>query len=101
MGLEPPARAHQALRRRLSQEVGLMPDASIGEVVAGTYRLLGTAPCALLAATLEDALEVVERPNYPGTTGEGFSWSLALPLSLEELERDERARRIARALTRS
>jgi 4-alpha-glucanotransferase len=51
-----------------------------------------------VTATLEDALAVPERPNLPGTTTEWPNWSLALPASLEELERHPLPRAIAGAL---
>ena len=44
----------------------------------------------LVTATLDDALGVEERPNYPGTTDER-NWSVALPVPIEELETDPRA----------
>jgi 4-alpha-glucanotransferase len=74
-------------------------DAPLDEVVAGTHRALARAPSALLAATLDDALAVEERPNLPGTT-EATNWSTALPLPLDEIEQDERVRRVAEALRR-
>jgi 4-alpha-glucanotransferase len=49
---------------------------------------------------LEDALGVVERPNYPGTTDEWPNWRIALPASLENIERDERVLALARVLQR-
>ena len=73
----------------------------VDEVIRRTYRLLTQAPSKIVSATLEDALTVKERPNIPGTTSEQWpNWSLALPKSLEELERDELARAIAQALDR-
>jgi len=40
----------------------------------------------LVAATLEDALRVEERPNIPGTVAPARqNWSLALPVPIEEL----------------
>ena len=41
-----------------------------------------------MAATLEDALGVTERPNMPGTVDSWPNWSLALPVPLEDLETD-------------
>jgi 4-alpha-glucanotransferase len=69
-------------------------------VAAGAYRRLSGSPCQLVAATLEDALGVVERPNVPGTTHEHPNWSLALPCRIDELDADERVSRVAEALTR-
>jgi 4-alpha-glucanotransferase len=100
LGLTPDEGAHEALRRRLARALGLARDAPVRDVVTATYELLASAPCALLAATLEDALEVAERPNHPGTTEAWPNWSRALPRTLEELVRDEGTGAISRALAR-
>jgi 4-alpha-glucanotransferase len=39
----------------------------------------------VVSATLEDLVEVEDRPNRPGTVDDE-NWSEALPLPLEELE---------------
>jgi 4-alpha-glucanotransferase len=59
-------------------------DAPVEVVIEQAYRLLGQAPCAIVTATLDDALAVEKRPNMPGTMGEVPNWSLALPVPLEE-----------------
>jgi 4-alpha-glucanotransferase len=69
--------------------------------VVAAHRLLAEAPSMVLAATLDDALVVEERPNVPGTVDERPNWSLALPVPQEELERSETALAIAAALNRS
>jgi 4-alpha-glucanotransferase len=101
LGLEPDEAGTEAIIERLGSRLGLDRRAPIAEVVRGAYNLLGAAPSALLLATLEDALEVSERPNQPGTTPEERSnWSLALPQPLEEIERAALTRDIAAALNR-
>ncbi|CAN5585807.1 MAG: 4-alpha-glucanotransferase [Actinomycetota bacterium] len=101
LGLEPDEAGTEAIIERLGRRLGLDRRAPIGEVVRGAYNLLGAAPSALLIATLEDALEVSERPNQPGTTPqERSNWSLALPHPLEEIERTPLTRGIAAALNR-
>jgi 4-alpha-glucanotransferase len=77
--------AHSA-RARIREALHMDDGAPAAEVVAGVYRLLAQAPSAVLAATLDDALAVEERPNLPGTTDQRANWSLALPLSLEDIE---------------
>lgn len=69
------------------------------DVVAATYRELAASPCRLVAATLEDALGVTERPNRPGTV-DAQNWSLALPATLEELAADPRPAAVAQAMRR-
>jgi 4-alpha-glucanotransferase len=87
------------LRGRLTEITGLDLDAPVDEVVAQTYEALATAPSVLVSASLEDILGVTDRPNQPGTVNE-TNWSLALPLKLEAIEKDERLRRVAHALSR-
>jgi 4-alpha-glucanotransferase len=70
-------------------------------VALAVHRRLAEAPSVLVAATLEDALGVGERPNLPGTTGaRRANWSLALPEALEEIESDSRPRAFAEILER-
>ena len=50
------------------------------------HHRLGRSPAALALATLEDLLEVEERPNLPGTTDdERPNWSVALPVRVDDL----------------
>jgi 4-alpha-glucanotransferase len=98
-GMRPNAEGATHLRARIRSLAGVEDDAPVDEVVAGTHRALARAPSALLAATLDDALSVEERPNLPGTT-EATNWSIALPLALDAIEHDSRVRGVAEALRR-
>lgn len=96
-GVVPNEDGNRRMQDRLSVEAGAPPEAA----VESAYRLLARAPCRLVTATLEDALGVLERPNLPGTTQDlRPNWSLALPLSLEEIEQHSGPRRIAQLLRR-
>jgi 4-alpha-glucanotransferase len=88
----------QALRRRLAEWTTAAEDQPVEEVIRATYALLAAAPCSLVAAVLEDAAAVVERPNMPGTAGAWPNWRLALPQPLEEIEASELAGAIAERL---
>jgi 4-alpha-glucanotransferase len=90
----------QKVRDRLLRHAGVADGRPTGDVAEAAYRALAGSPSRLLAATLEDALGVHERPNKPGTTTEWPNWSLALPLSLEELRQDPRPARLAAVLRR-
>jgi len=68
--------------------------------VAALHAFLASTPAMLVAATLEDALQVRWRPNVPGTTTERPNWSLPLPIPLEELAGDPRVRRLAAILSK-
>jgi 4-alpha-glucanotransferase len=74
----------RALRDRLQGGTGASPDATTDEVVRAAHRLLARAPCALLAATLDDAVAEERRPNIPGVV-ERDNWSLSLPVTVEDL----------------
>jgi 4-alpha-glucanotransferase len=86
------------LRRRLVERTRLPDGAQVADVVVAASRALAEAPSALVAATLEDALRVTERPNMPGTVDSWPNWSLALPVPLEELEADPVVAAVADAL---
>jgi 4-alpha-glucanotransferase len=87
------------LRRRLSEWTGSDDSRPLPEVIEATYAALGQAPCALVAAVLDDATSVEERPNMPGTIDEWPNWCLALPVPLEQVQRSELAAAIARSLS--
>jgi 4-alpha-glucanotransferase len=71
-----------------------------GATVAALHAFLAGTPAMLVAATLEDALQVRRRPNVPGTTTERPNWSLPLPVPLEELAGDPRLRQLAAVLSK-
>jgi 4-alpha-glucanotransferase len=100
VGLTPNAAGTEALRARLRELTGLAPDAAPDLVTLAVHRRLAEAPSALLAATLEDALGVAERPNLPGTTANRPNWSLALPEPLEAIQVDPRPGALAGVLGR-
>ncbi len=100
-GLEPDLVAAERVRRRLSEGTGLDEGAPANRIVQEAYRLLATAPSAILTATLEDALAVEERTNQPGTTDQFPNWSRALPRTLEQIMEAPEPRAIATTLTRN
>jgi 4-alpha-glucanotransferase len=101
LGLKPNEEGVKKIRERLKTTINALDQTAVEEVIERTHRLLAQAPSMVVTATLDDALAVEERPNMPGTAGDGWpNWSLALPKSLEELERSNLALAIARALQR-
>jgi 4-alpha-glucanotransferase len=91
---EPDQRQHR-LRQRLL-DVTHAPDGTPPiDVAATAYAALAASRSRIVLASLEDALSVEERPNVPGTTTEWPNWRLALPHSLDEIERADGTRRIA------
>jgi 4-alpha-glucanotransferase len=100
IGLKPNEEATGEMRQRLADMAGLSDDAPASTVIDRAYGLLAQAPSLIITATLEDALEVEDRTNMPGTTTQWPNWSIALPGGLEALERSPRAAAIAQTLGR-
>ncbi|HVF32945.1 MAG TPA: 4-alpha-glucanotransferase [Acidimicrobiales bacterium] len=96
-GMEPNEGSTAELLARLRTWTGLEGHAPVAEVVRAVHRLLAEAPSMLVTATLDDAAGEAVRPNHPGTTG-GTNWSLALPVSLDDLLADPLVAEIARTL---
>jgi 4-alpha-glucanotransferase len=96
LGLKPNEQGTAEIRERLRSMAGLSANASIGEVIRRAYQLVAEAPSAVISATLEDALAITDRPNWPGAAE--HSWSLALPKSLEQLKCDPLARELGETL---
>jgi 4-alpha-glucanotransferase len=86
---------------RLLQDEGLLApgERDVGAIVVALYGFLARTPAMLVAATLEDALAVPDRPNVPGTTGERPNWALPLPVPVDGLTADPRLRRLAATLS--
>jgi len=100
-GRVPDAAGLVRLRERLLIAAGLPSSASLDDLVVGIHRALAVSPAALVAATLEDALLVTERPNIPGTVRpERDNWSLALPIPIEDLGGDLHVAAVVQALRR-
>jgi 4-alpha-glucanotransferase len=100
LGLAVNEEAEAALRNKIRRWIDADVELAAAEVVRRVYGLLGKAPCALLTATLDDAVTVEERPNMPGTLDEWPNWRIALPQPLEEIEATPLAETIANALQR-
>lgn len=100
VGTQPNEEASAGLRRKLLEATGADAETSADEVIRRVYSGLGQSTCLALAAMLEDALAVEERPNLPGTVDEWPNWSLALPAPLEAIERAPLPKQIASLLSR-
>jgi 4-alpha-glucanotransferase len=98
LGLAPNEAFQLALRERMIGLAGLPGTAPTTEAVEKIYAAMARAPSMLVTATLDDALAVVERPNFPSTVHEWPNWSLALPQDLDALEHAALPRAVARVL---
>jgi 4-alpha-glucanotransferase len=87
LGLHPNEPATQQLLSKVHRRLRLKANASAKEAVYRIHQLLAKAPSKLITVTLDDALQVKERPNLPGTTN-ASNWSLALPVPLEKIKTD-------------
>jgi 4-alpha-glucanotransferase len=87
------------IRERLARVAG--PSAAVAEVIASSYSALAGSPSMLVVAALEDAAEVLERPNMPGTRGDRWpNWRLALPRPLDEVLSSPLSEQLAASLRR-
>jgi 4-alpha-glucanotransferase len=99
VGIRSNVEGTEALRAQLRTLTGLADDARPDAVSLAVHRRLAEAPSVLIAATLDDALGVAERPNLPGTKADRRpNWSLALPEALGQIESDPRVRAVGEAL---
>ncbi|MFL6416041.1 MAG: 4-alpha-glucanotransferase [Bryobacteraceae bacterium] len=102
LGLKPNEQGTREIHDRLQQMANLKPAAAVEDVIASSYALLAQAPSRILTASLDDAAEADERPNFPATTSEvNPNWSTALPIPIEELMQRELPRKIAHSLNRT
>ena len=100
-GVRPDSAGLALLRSRLLAAAGRGAATALDDLVVALHRRLAASPSALVAATLEDALRVEERPNLPGTvSSQRANWSLALPVPIEELGADPRVASVVEAMTR-
>lgn len=62
---------------------------------------LGAGPSRLVVVALEDALELQQLTNVPGTTAQHPNWRLRMPVPVEELAKDERLTRLGSVMAAS
>ncbi len=102
IGLKPNEESTAEICDRLQALTNSTADLSTSEVVRRSYEALAEAPCRIVTAALDDALEVEERPNIPATSGDqNPNWSIALPVPIEELMNRALPQQIASVLKRS
>ena len=97
--LNPNEAGTREIRERLARITGATDRTPLPEVIRRTYAVLSRAPSVVVAATLEDAAAVEQRPNMPGTITEWPNWSQPLPVALDTLARSNDALVIAQALS--
>jgi 4-alpha-glucanotransferase len=101
LNLKPNEESTAEINERLCAMANLDENSSIEDVITGAYSLLGTTPCRILTAALDDAAAVEERPNMPATmSDQNPNWSIALPQPLEDVMKAPLPRKIAHVLSR-
>ena len=100
-GIEPDPAGIEHLRARLLRAAGVPAGSSLDEVLVALHARLAASPSVMVAATLEDALGVEERPNLPGTVQpQRANWAMALPVALEDLTEHRRVGAVVESLAR-
>jgi 4-alpha-glucanotransferase len=100
IGLKPHPESIEEVMHRVRKISGMTPETPLPEVAVTLHRLLADANSMVVAATLEDALLVEDRPNMPGTTDQWPNWRIPLPVSIEDLQSRTLPRQIAAVLAR-
>jgi 4-alpha-glucanotransferase len=100
LDLAPNEAGTNTMRRSLAKLTRSSLRAGVDGVIHETYTALARAPSLLITPTLDDALSAEARPNMPGTIDEYPSWRIPLPQTLEQITKDPRPRRIAKAMRR-
>ena len=99
-GLKPDKVAAEKLRQKMVQVSGVDPRADLETAAVHTFEQMAATPSVIVMAMMEAACLAPERPNMPGAGGKYPNWSLAMPLSLEEIETAMFPRRLAEILSR-
>jgi 4-alpha-glucanotransferase len=96
------ARAERAELVALLRAEGLLSGGSAEpseeQIVVAMHALLARTPCRLLLASPYDVVGELRQPNLPGTVEQYPNWRLPLPVTLEQLQRDPRVKRVLKAL---
>jgi (1->4)-alpha-D-glucan 1-alpha-D-glucosylmutase len=71
------------------------------QLAEAIHVFLARTPSRLLAVQLEDVFGLRDQANLPGTVEEQPNWRRRLPLTLAQMERDERFVRLTEALGRA
>jgi 4-alpha-glucanotransferase len=98
VGAKPDRAGSEKFRHKLLEMSGVQSGADATEAIIKTFEQLREAPSMIVLAELEAACMTAERPNMPSACGKYPNWSLALPVTLEELESAELPRRLSAIL---
>jgi 4-alpha-glucanotransferase len=99
-GLKPDQKAQEQFRQKIIETSGVPSEGTVQDAITRTLGRLADSPAAVVMAELEAAGAVNERPNMPSSAGKYPNWSLALPLTIEELETAMLPQQLATTLNR-
>jgi 4-alpha-glucanotransferase len=100
VGAKPDRAGSEKFRSKLLEISGVEAGADVTEAIIKTFEQLAEAPSMIVLAELEAACVAAERPNMPSACGKYPNWSLALPVTLEELQSAKLPRRLSEILNR-
>ena len=100
VGANPDRAGSEKFRSKLLETSGVEAGGDVTEAIIKTFEQLAEAPSMIVLAELEAACLTAERPNMPSACGKYPNWSLALPVTLEELESAELPLQLAQILSR-
>jgi 4-alpha-glucanotransferase len=85
--------AHHMLRAILGERV----PGYAADDFAAVAAFLGATPSRLVSVALDDILGAVDQVNIPGTVDQHPNWRRKLPMTIEDLERQDSLSRVAQA----
>ena len=101
LGLDPgeTARERASAVARLRRALALAPSQPLE--FSAVVRFLAASRARMLVISLDDALDVHDQTNVPGTVDQHPNWRRKLPLELEDIADDDRLQAIAHIAARS
>ncbi|MEN3336942.1 MAG: 4-alpha-glucanotransferase [Acidobacteriota bacterium] len=100
LGMAPNEKGTREILNRVRRLTRARAGTPLPAAITRVHEALALAPSRIITATLDDAMQVEERPNMPATTNEWPNWSIALPQPIESLDKNATAARIGRILSR-
>ncbi|MFN8018352.1 MAG: 4-alpha-glucanotransferase [Acidimicrobiales bacterium] len=97
-GVTVPADGDELFRHRLRVAGACDDSATVDHVAVAAHAAIGSSPCLLATAALDDLLGAVHRPNVPGTIDEHPNWRIPLPHPIEALDEQPLASAIVEAI---
>ena len=98
LGIDPGETEQERSRARENLQAALARQGLKTLDLMAIVKYLATTPSRLLVVSMEDALEMKDQPNVPGTVEEHPNWRRRLPVMLEDLRQQKTLQKLARVL---